>query len=202
MESKNKMYQDLLNKLHEKIQKHHELYRFPVKAELWEDIFDQCINHNLSDWIGGGHSAGADVVSKSDKLFEMNSRFQLKSGDINFNKGTLRWNGHRTTKHKTLTAKLDFISSNHSDYYVMLARDKNDWKIGKQIYYLVIFNSNKIDYTLLKWSEKYGKNKNLTGWVGVGHSNFTAEISKSMSDQLWTIANLSYLGDYYKIEIK
>jgi hypothetical protein len=196
------MYKELSKQLKEKLEQHHNLYRFPCKAEQWEDIFDQCINPESSTWVGGGHSVGADVISENGLLFEQNSRLQNKSGEINFKQGTLKWNGHRTTKHKTLDEKIEFISSDHYDYYVMLARDKKDWEIGNKIYYLIIFNSNKIDYSSLKWSEKYGKNGNLTGYKGVGNGNYSAEINKSMSDQLWTTANLSYLGDYYKIEIK
>ena len=41
----------LLPELIEKINKHHELYRFPVKAELWEDIFDQVIKRILQQWL-------------------------------------------------------------------------------------------------------------------------------------------------------
>jgi hypothetical protein len=29
----------LMNSLKSKLMQHHELYRFPVKAELWEDIY-------------------------------------------------------------------------------------------------------------------------------------------------------------------
>mgnify|MGYP006130224747 FL=1 len=34
----------LVSEITNKIEQHHKLYRFPVKAELWEDIFDQSIN--------------------------------------------------------------------------------------------------------------------------------------------------------------
>jgi len=196
------MYKKLSEKIKEKLEKHHELYRFPCKAEQWEDIFDQCINSSSSNWKGGGHGVGADVISETDNIFEINSRLQNKSGELDLIKGILKWNGHRTTKHKTLNDKLNFISSNHYDYYVMLSRDKNDWKMGNKIYYLIIFKSDKIDYLSLNWTKKYDKNNNLTGWRGNGNSNYSAEINKSMSDQLWTTANLNYLGETYKIHIK
>jgi len=194
-------YKQLSEKITQKLKQHHQLYRFPCKAEQWEDIFDQCINSKSSNWVGGGHSVGADVISENSKIFKKNSRFQNKSGELNLKKGIVKWNGHRTTKHKTLDEKIKFISTNHYDYYVMLARDKKEWKCGKKIYYLIIFDSNKIDYSSLEWSEKYGRNQNFTGYKGIGNNNYSAEISKSMSDQLWTTANLSYLGDYYRIKI-
>ena len=69
----------LINNITKKITQHHKLYRFPVKAELWEDIFDQVINGIDSEWEGGGHSTGADVISEG----EDETRYQNKSGDIN-----------------------------------------------------------------------------------------------------------------------
>lgn len=197
-----KQYNDLLQKIKHKLEKHHELYRFPCKAEQWEDIFDQCLNSLSSNWKGGGHDSGADIIAENSSVFEMYSRLQNKSGELNLRKKTLKWNGHRTTKYKTLKEKVKFISSNHYDYYVMLARDKKDWQLGQRIYYLIIFKSTKIDYSSLDWQEKYGRNNNLTGWKGHGNPNYDAEINKSMSDQLWTRANLDYLGELHKIHIK
>ena len=116
------MNKNIVKIIKDKISQHHELYRFPVKAELWEDIFDQAINGKDSNWNGGGHSVGADVVSEGkDK-----TRYQNKSGDINLNKNTIKWNGHRTTSHKTIDEKIDFISKSHYDKYVMLGRNKKD----------------------------------------------------------------------------
>ena len=93
------------------LNQHHKLYRFPVKAELWEDIFDQSINGWDSKWEGGGHSVGADVISEDVDR----TRYQNKSGSININKNIIKWNGHRTTTHKTIEDKINFISKPHYD---------------------------------------------------------------------------------------
>jgi hypothetical protein len=191
----------LIPKLQEKIKLHHQLYRFPVKAELWEDIFDQCINTETSDWTGGGHGVGADIVVESNHIFSNGSRLQLKSGELNTKNGTLKWNGHRTTKHKSISEKVEFISFNHYDYYVMLSRDKSVWEMGEKIYNLFIFKSDIIDYKSLNWSEKFNKQGKNSGWVGVGDGSFKAEINKSMSDQLWTTCNISLIGNSYEIKI-
>ena len=58
----------LINCLKSKLIKHHELYRFPVKAELWEDIWDQCINPRGSKWVGGGHQASADTLDEINNI--------------------------------------------------------------------------------------------------------------------------------------
>src|SRR5210317_1642846 len=121
---------ELVRPIKLKLEMHHSLYRLPCKAEQWEDIFDQVINPLTSNWVGGGHSSGHDVMSESDGLLPKNIRIQNKSGCLNLKKGTLEWNGHRTTTHKTLEDKIKFISEDHYDYYAMLSRDKKDWKLG------------------------------------------------------------------------
>ena len=118
------MYKELSKQLEEKLKKHHELYRLPCRAEQWEDIFDQCINPKYSSWVGSGHDVGADVISENGILFEQNMRIQNKSGQIDFKKGTLKWNGHRTTKHKTL---------DDSWYYEILNKYNEDLNLSKRI---------------------------------------------------------------------
>ena len=189
----------LINNITKKITQHHKLYRFPVKAELWEDIFDQVINGIDSEWEGGGHSTGADVISEG----EDKTRYQNKSGDINYNKNIIKWNGHRTTSHKTIEEKLNFISLPHCDKYVMLGRNKKDWKKGVKKYWYIEFDSNKIDYTKLNWIEKYSRKGNLTGWVGTNEElPYSAVINISQSDQLWTECDLDYLGKKVEITIE
>lgn len=187
----------ILKQIEEKIKLHHQLYRFPVKAELWEDIFDQCINGIDSNWNVGGHDVGTDVVSEKD-----GTGYQNKGGEINHKKRTITWSGHRTTSHETLQDKIDFISKKHCDEYVMLARDKKDWKKGNKIYYLINFKSSLIDYSKLKWSETFSKNGKLTGWVGTSDKlPYSAKISLSMSAQLWTTCDIDYLENMEKISI-
>ena len=196
---------DLVKEIKGKLTHHHELYRFPVKAELWEDIFDQVINPNSDKWEGGGHSVGADVIAENDLrygIFPKGSRIQNKSGSINLKNQTIKWNGHRTTSHKTIEEKVDFISQSHYDFYVMLGRVKKEWDQGKKVYHLIIFDSDKIDYSKLKWEEKMSKdNSKVTGWKGIGELPYSADITISTSHQLWTTANLNYLGTSYRIEI-
>lgn len=188
----------MIEQIKQKLEQHHQLYRFPVKGELWEDIFDQVINGNNGDWNMGGHDVGTDVVSHSDGL-----RYQNKAGVIDIEKGTLVWSGHRTTKHKTLNEKVEFISENHCDKYIMLARNKKEWDNGIRRYYLLSFDSDLIDYNQLNWEESLSpKNNTISGWVGKNENlNYSAKIVKSMSDQLWTEARIDYLGDVTPITI-
>lgn len=188
----------MIEEIKEKLKKHHQLYRFPVKAELWEDIYDQVINSGSLGWNMGGHDVGTDVISKAEGI-----RYQNKAGDIDLKNRTITWSGHRTTKHKTINDKVKFISEKHCDKYVMLARNKDEWYRGIKKYYLLIFNSNLIDYSKLNWKEYTSKDTdNIAGWKGESDEMpFSAKIIKTMSHQLWTKANLDYLGTPIEIVV-
>ena len=184
-----------------KLMKHHGLYRFPVKAELWEDIWDQCINPNGSNWIGGGHQSGADTMNETSNI-----SYQNKSGQID--DGYVKITSHRTKKYPSLEEKLDFISQDHCDKYVLLSRDESEWKKGIKSYYLMIFDSNLLDFRSLEWSEhilKTGKNKGKHngGYIGKGDSGkFSARIDgPGSSNQLHITINIDYIGGYTKIII-
>lgn len=191
----------LANSIKKKLKQYHKLYRVPVKGEIWEDIYDQVINNNVtSDWAKkiGNHAVGADVVSNHDGI-----GYQNKAGKINPKNGTITWSGARTTKHKTIDEKVNFISEKHCDKYIMLARNEKEWNRGIKKYYLLIFDSHLIDYSKLNWNEYTSKNKNnVEGWNGTNNEiQFSAKIIKSMSDQLWTTAKLDYLGTPIEIVI-
>jgi hypothetical protein len=173
----------VLETIVDKIHQHHQLYRFPLKAELWEDIFDQAINDSNKRWKMGSHAVGADVVS------DEGIRYQLKGGMIDVSKDTVEWSGSRTTQYKTIQEKINFISDKHCDMYALLARNKKEWNRGLQKYYLLMFDANLINYSKLNWEER------SNGWSGANvELQYSAEIHKSMSHQLWTRASLSYLG--------
>jgi hypothetical protein len=191
----------LINCLKTKLIKHHELYRFPVKAELWEDIWDQCINPNGSKWIGGGHQSGADTHDESSNI-----SYQNKSGQIDGD--YVKITSHRTKKHPSFEEKLNFISQNHCDKYVLLSRNENEWKNNIKAYYLMIFDSHLLDFRSLEWTPhilKTGKKKgeHNGGYIGNGDPlNFSARIDgPGSSNQLHISINMNYIGGYTKVII-
>ena len=126
----------IINDITKKIERHHELYRFPVKVENYGKIF-------LTNQLMVGIQIGMVVVTtETDVVSEGRdkTRYQNKSGDVNVKKGTIKWNGHRTTSKKTIQEKIDFISEPHYDKYVMLGRNKKDWNNGIKRYYLLVFD--------------------------------------------------------------
>ena len=182
----------IAEKITEKIKLYHQLFRFPLKAELWEDIFDQSINDSKSRWEGGSHTQGGDVTGPDG------ISYQNKSGKISINQDTMRWSGNRLTKHNGLDAKVNFISSHLYDKYAFLARDHHEWNNDNKIYYFIVLDASFIDYSFeaLSWRETFAERGAMkgkcNGWKGES-SDYYAEIRKQMSDQLWTTAKLSYL---------
>jgi len=191
----------LIRCLKMKLIKHHELYRFPVKAELWEDIWDQCINPKGSNWIGGGHQSSADTLDETSKI-----SYQNKSGQIK--KDHVKITSHRTAKYPSLEEKIAFISQNHCDKYTLLSRDESEWEKGIKSYYLMIFDSSLLDFRSLEWSEHIpskGKKKGQHngGYIGNGDPlKFSAKIDgPGSSNQLHISINIDYIGGFHKIII-
>ena len=162
-----------------------------MKGEYWEDVFDQIINCNNSNWNMGGHSSGADVISSTDNI-----RYQNKSGDLFKNNTRIKWSGSRTTSHATLEEKLKFISETRYDKYVMLARNKSEWYKNNRIYYFLMCDSQLIDYNSLSWEKKNG------GWKGTRSDNlYSVDIIAKASDQFWISADVAYLGQLHPITV-
>lgn len=185
----NNIDSSLIEKITEKLKLHHTLYRCPVNGNYFEDIFDSCINDTSDTWTWGSHSSGADVIGPDG------IRYQNKSGMIDFKSNTLRWSGHRTTTHKTLEEKINFISEKHCDKYAMLARNDLEWDNNIQRYYFFMIDASIIDYKALNWTERLSKKSNdVVGWVGESPNvKYTAKIDIATSHQLWTTVDLTYL---------
>tara|TARA_B110000971_G_scaffold137297_1_gene140364 strand:+ start:1685 stop:2338 length:654 start_codon:yes stop_codon:yes gene_type:complete len=193
----------LMNSLKSKLMQHHELYRFPVKAELWEDIWDQCINPIGSNWVGGGHQPGADTMDEQSNISYQNKSGQIKGSHVDIT-------SHRLAKQAgpSFNDKLNFISQKHCDKYVLLSRDEKDWKKSIKSYNLMIFDSKLLDFRSLEWSEHIpskGKNKGKHngGYIGKGDpGKFSARIDgEGSSNQLHISININYIGGCHKIII-
>lgn len=179
--------------------KHHDLYETPVKDTMWEEIFNTAVNGKGSKagWKMHSHDSGADVIDVITGI-----KYQLKSGQVDYKNNTIKWSSHRTTKHETINEKVNFISENHCDKYVFLARNKKDWDNHKKIYNLVICDSSLIDYTKLKWQRETAESGYIN-WIGK-HPDvpYDAMILGSLSDQLWTLSDIDYLGGMTKIHVQ
>ena len=173
---------NVLVEIKQRLDKHHELYEFPVKAELWENTLANSLKACGvdTDWKpDGGHGIGKDMT-----IVPTGERISCKSGQLAGN--NCKFNGSRTTKYKTIEEKLEFLSIPKDDVYFLLARDKKEWASGQKNYYLAAFPSNLLNYNHHQWTRTYNnRTTEHNGWSMVSEV-FDAKISIPMSDQLWT----------------
>lgn len=179
--------------LKRRINAYHEMFSLPLIAEQWEETLSRSfeeLGHKTSWEPTRSHKVGEDMRLQNIE----NSRISCKSGVFVMNrklqKECVKFSGSRTTSYSTLDKKLEHLSNNHDDYYFMLSKNK---KFDKK-YNLLIFSSDICTPNKLIWSETASKKQ----WEGTG--TFTAEISKSMSAQLWTTVPLELVTYKYDID--
>jgi len=193
------------------IVKHHELYTQPTKGTLIEELFVRVFNDmglgelvkgKILGWYPNSHGLGADIFCPSLDL----SAISCKTGEV---KKTgrkkalldmrqdhrIKYSSHRLTRHETLEEVLKFLSHNHCDITLCLSPS-----IKNQKYYLVAIKN--IDFSKINWVPRYSLKTNKktgdsemrhVGWDGNDPEQgvIKAQISKSMSSQLWVELGLS-----------
>lgn len=172
--------QTQIEKLGLLIEQHAKLYpKLPVKAEQFESLFSVATE---SKWDPNNHNPNEDMITEIKGMLKPS----LKSGTIE--KNTLTISSHRTTKHKTLQDKIEFLKSRSYDSYVCLARPNND---EPHHYNLIYFNKNVINYDSLNWVDTYSKEGSHSGWFGKNSDEtIKVKIVKSMSHQVWITIDL------------
>jgi hypothetical protein len=168
------------------LSKHHELYTGKVKAEQWEEISASALKAAGlgSDWKpNNNHRVGVDQTTNCGV------KISNKSGSLGKNLSKVSVSGSRLTKHPTLHEKLEFLSNRHEDFIFCLATNNDDWKNNKKVYYFIVIDSQRLNYHEASWEDTLGVRGRNKGKI-VGHkcagNGFSANITMSMSDQLWT----------------
>lgn len=167
---------DFIKVFSEYVRKHKDLYKFvKIKANLFEELLYNSLSDLGKDviWTEGSHGTGKDICVDNIKI-------SCKCGIINKN-GVWKFSGSRTTSHKTIQEKVNFLKENHDDLIISLAELGND-------YVLVIIKSDKISYgSCNEWVDL------KKSWKFVNEYS-TISIKKSMSDQVWYEINLYNCG--------
>lgn len=173
--------EDILDKIGDLIKQHVELYpKLPVKAEQFESIVSKATG---SYWVPNNHNSNEDMITEIKGI----EKPSLKSGVIKDN--ILKFSSHRTTKHKTLQDKINFLTTRTYDSYLCLSRSNKDQPHN---YTLIYFDKNVINYNSLKWVDTYNKGGSHIGWVGKNEdSTIRISIIKSMSHQVWVEIDIS-----------
>ena len=182
-----KMNENIASAIEKRIKRYHEDFSLPLMAEQWEEVLTRSLRDVglKPEWDNDrSHKVGEDIYEESI------GRISCKSGSLE--KDSVKFNGSRTTRFKTLEEKLNFLSSSHDDVYFMLAKDKKDIKEKNFKYKVLVFPSSACKANSLRWEETKG------GWKGTG--DFKATINRSMSDQLWTTLPLDKVDHVYEID--
>ncbi len=191
------MFQSLVDPLTERLRLHHQNYSSLCKAELWEEVCARSLKDAGfgSDWKPDyNHGVGVDQVT------DCGIRISNKGGSFGGNKSWIEISGSRLTSHETLDDKLKFLSNKTEDYIFCLASDKKDKRLyTNPIYYLAIIESDKLQYQNAVWKSTFNGDK-ITKYECVGEG-YTADIRRSMSDQLWTKISCSLFSEIYEIKI-
>lgn len=167
------------------IEQHHMLYEHNhVSSTYAEELLYKALKRNkfICNWQCGSHKPGTDIT-----VFPKNSS-NLGSIGISCKGGTeslkaLEFSGSRTTKQKTIEDKLLLLSASGGDVLICLVCDRT--VPGVFSYKLHVIDSSRIDYSKLIWNRIANK------WVGAGI--FSAEITDSMSAQVWTTIPKSFI---------
>ena len=181
--------------------KHHELYSGKCKAENWEEL---CAKALISAGFGSDWKPDFNHAVGKDQTTDNGIRISNKSGNLNKDCSKMSISGSRLTKHPTLSEKLDFLSNKNEDFILCLATNDKHWKSDKKIYYFIVVDSTNLNYHQALWEDTFGARGKNQGKV-VGHkcvgTGFTAKITMSMSDQLWTEIDQSLFKEVHELVI-
>ena len=183
--------QNSLHKLKTEIEavlkEYHSILSSQPKAEVLEELLVKSLHRAglQTDWKPDfNHKVGKDL-----KLLNTGERISIKTGKINARKTRsdrdLIISGSRLTSHDTLKEKIKFISSKKEDSYMLLTPSPES-TLENRCYELVAFDTKVLNYDQAIWLPKFAKdNITRTGFFA-NTKAYSATITHSMSDQLWT----------------
>jgi hypothetical protein len=165
---------------------HHSVYKQPAKGEYLEELVSKATKHTElnNEYIQGSHKVGED--QKIDGYRISNKSGALKPDGKGKWANSLKINGSRTSKYKSLESKLNFLSDDHYDFTLCCARIKSEWDNGERIYHLIALPH--IDYSSMNWSLRGDDVTDLAHTCIESHPNIYAKINgPKTSNELWTV---------------
>ena len=168
--------------------------KFPVKAEIFENIIVDTLDEmEIScDWDPGSHRQGADIDLPLEDLFLSVKSAQVKG----MKKQVMSISSFRTTAYDSLHEKLNFIDGggkNFTHYLVLAREDKKKKKVFvERKYTALLVPANQFLAKNMTWEES------TSGWKSLekydDELGYAMNIHKKMSDQLWIYC------DYKKVK--
>lgn len=196
--------EDVKTRIEELIRKHHELYDGKVDGLHWEELSYKALTYCGVDTVyeNGSHSIGTDIVIDNMNVsYKSGLSLHKKRMDKHF----YVYSGSRTTKHKTLTEKIAFLtSSDVTDFaFCEATPTKVDDKVVKWDYTLRTMSHTQIPYDTLEFD--YDDDSGIpipTTITGKDiNSEFVCKINKSMSSQIWYWVPLEWLTVVQSFEV-
>lgn len=188
---------NLVMMIKKNVKTYHTIIRQPITGTIWEEILANSFN-DIGYATTWNHWDNSHKVGEDMRLVGIDrSRISCKSGVFKNNKilgPCVEYSGSRTTKHKTLGDKLDFLSMKSYDYHFMLSKNK----IFDGTYKLLIIDASVCNVKDLEWTPN--KNNKPGDYVTVEGGDFKAEIRESCSSQLWVILPLGRVSYLFNIQ--
>jgi len=174
-----------------KIEQHHILYKQNVCKDTYlEELFSQCFNEmGHTNYYSLSHDSKKDLIICANLI-------QIKSGRLS-DDDVLEVSSSRTTKHKTMKEKTEWLKENKPDLYIMLSTDIRGSKRQKpknaKRYYLIVIDPSKLSFDG-NWEDKgsFLVKKDL---------NVEYKINKGLSEQLWFKINKSEFLHFEEIYV-
>jgi hypothetical protein len=129
---------------------HHSVYKQPSTGTYLEELVSKATKHTElnNEYIHGSHKVGED--QKIDGYRISNKSGVLQPDGKGKWANSLKINGSRTSKYKSLESKLNFLSDDHYDFTLCCARIESEWDNGERIYHLIALPH--MDYSSMNWS--------------------------------------------------
>lgn len=183
-----------------KLKDHHGVYRSYCSYEYLEEFISTVLaeNGHSNDWQPNrSHKMSVDITLDSGPTFS------VKSGIYSVNKNTLKFSGSRLGKHKTLPEKVKAIVNSQADYYICVSKTEQGSSDTPPLfnmftYYLFVFPATALNYDS-NWQTTYSDKGNLKYFMEI--DGMYADITPSMSHQLWTTLSTDLIGTPDKIDI-
>jgi len=174
---------------------HHEIYDSICKDVYLEELTSKVFKHiGLgSDWKPDfSHSVGSDQSIRQKGISNKSGMIVSKDNEIK-----IKISGSRTSKYKTLGAKLNFLQNSNYDYILGCGTNKTEVSSGLKKYYCYVIDSEKLNFFDWDWFEDEDK-KGDKKWNAV-YENIEATIqTKATSNQLWLTVDKSFC-DFFKV---
>jgi hypothetical protein len=184
-------WKEVFVKFSELAKYYHDKFDTPITGQFFEELWNKGLKScgYGTDWSPGSHRPGVDIYINDHKTVLLGKPIGLSLKGHKYNKKYLNISGCRTTKHNTLTEKLDHIGKLEANYQHVIYCECDVECSRPKLYNIYTINSSYLSVDKFKWKEVFyvrGKNRGLPkGYETDTINGVRMKIQGQMSDQLW-----------------